>query len=167
MCNLTPGIRSHKHKVGQRLGRLSRQSVVVVVGNYWFCSWIYEETASSACTSGFTVRVEAKSPPLWLVEWAVYTISWYSIDFFQCQDVLGLDVLSSEAGKVRVIRARRGARLGGRWCFQPLCRSLDFSRFQSRSFAAARLSCCFLPLARAIRALARPCFQCMSKATRV
>ena len=43
---------------------LSGQGVVVVVGNYVDCSWIYEVCCASACTSGFITHVEAMSPPL-------------------------------------------------------------------------------------------------------
>ena len=43
--------------------QLSSESVVVVVGNYVGCSWIYEVFCPSACTSGFTTRVKARSPP--------------------------------------------------------------------------------------------------------
>ena len=37
---------------------LSSESVVVVVGNYRFCRWIYEVACSSACTKGFVTHVE-------------------------------------------------------------------------------------------------------------
>ena len=37
-----------------------------------------------------------------------------------------------------------------------------FSRSQSRSFSASRLSCCFFPLARPISALIRPFWKCRS-----
>lgn len=42
---------------------LSGECVVVVVGNYFGCSWIYEEICTSACTSGFVTRVESRNAP--------------------------------------------------------------------------------------------------------
>src|SRR5690554_2658613 len=42
---------------------LGSECVVVVVGNYSFCSWIYEVTCPSACTRSFATSVEAVSPP--------------------------------------------------------------------------------------------------------
>ena len=50
---------------------------------------------------------------------------------------------------------------------QPLRSRRALSRCQSRSFSVARLSCCFLPLARPIRSFARPCFQYSSSGTSV
>ena len=50
---------------------------------------------------------------------------------------------------------------------QPRLRMRALSRCQSRSFSVARLSCCFLPLARPISSFARPFFQCRSSGTSV
>ena len=50
---------------------------------------------------------------------------------------------------------------------QPRRMTRALSRCQSRSFSVARLSCCFLPLARPISSLARPSFQCRSSGTSV
>ena len=57
------GLRTRERGSGQRLAALSGQGVVVVVGNYVVCSWIYEVFCASACTSGFATHVEAMSPP--------------------------------------------------------------------------------------------------------
>jgi hypothetical protein len=44
------GLRRAQARYGQRLADLSSQCVVVVVGNYVDCSWIYEVICPSACT---------------------------------------------------------------------------------------------------------------------
>ena len=49
---------------GERLAGLSRQGVVVVVGNYKCYSWIYEVICASACTRSFATHVETMSPPV-------------------------------------------------------------------------------------------------------
>jgi len=63
-CNGDPqeSERTGTHRMEARR-QLSGESVVVVVGNYVVCSWIYEVFCPSACTSGFITRVKARSPP--------------------------------------------------------------------------------------------------------
>lgn len=62
---MTPEVQTHKHGSGRTAPYwvLSSECVVVVVGNYIGCSWIYEVDCPSACPFGFATRVEAMSPP--------------------------------------------------------------------------------------------------------
>ena len=63
LCHVDPWNRTHKHAPDRGWPCLGGQSVVVVVGNYIVCSWIYEVCCASTCTLGFVTRVETKSPP--------------------------------------------------------------------------------------------------------
>ena len=72
-----------------------------------------------------------------------------------------------EDGRGRAGARRAAAAEAALGSAQPLRSRRALSRRQSRSFSVARLSCCFLPLARPTASLARPCFQYSSSGTRV
>ena len=63
MCGSTPGTRTHKHVAVRGWPLLKQPERSCRRWQLMFCSRIYEEAASSACTSGFVTHVESMSPP--------------------------------------------------------------------------------------------------------
>ena len=63
LCESTPGIRTHKHMTVGGWLLLKQPERSCRRWQLMRCSRIYEEAASSACTSGFITHVEAMSPP--------------------------------------------------------------------------------------------------------
>ena len=63
-CESTSGIRTHGHVTVEGWLPLRRPERSCRRWQLMCCSRIYEEAASSACTSGFITHVEAVSPPL-------------------------------------------------------------------------------------------------------
>ena len=64
LCESTSGIRTHRHVTVEGWLPLRRPGRSCRRWQLMCCSRIYEEAASSACTSGFITHVEAVSPPL-------------------------------------------------------------------------------------------------------
>ena len=64
LCESTSGIRTHRHVTVEGWLPLRRPERSCRRWQLMCCSRIYEEAASSACTSGFITHVEAVSPPL-------------------------------------------------------------------------------------------------------
>ena len=107
----------------------------------WQLTWLQPGftriAASSACPRVRPIHVEARTPPV-------------SECFYSSRPRPGPEVPSAGAsGYGRSFKSR------------------FFCRFQSRSFSVRRLSCCFLPLARAISTLTFPFFQYMAVGTSV
>ena len=63
LCESTPGIRTHKHVTAEGWLLLRQPERSCRRWQLMRRSRIYEEAASSACTSGFITHVEAMSPP--------------------------------------------------------------------------------------------------------
>ena len=169
---------------------LSGERVVVVVGNYRGTDGLTRESVSSACTSGFATRVEAKSPPKSRYR-RQYTQGKSSIKGVRLDRSMAskgsdsIDTSGANGGKAQTaalipgiyggsggeVRQSRGRHsLVPTPCAgacHPCLRMRCLSRFQSRSFSVARLSWSFLPLARPISTLTRAFFQYMARGTRV
>ena len=64
LCESTSGTRTHRHVTVEGWLPLRRPERSCRRWQLMCCSRIYEEAASSACTSGFITHVEAVSPPL-------------------------------------------------------------------------------------------------------